>query len=82
MKRTRSWRRHHRQRVKDRAFHILRDQWYIPARVPPLIKEDEIKEIAAKMADNMKVCSSYCCGNPRKHFNELTVQERRMLHDY
>ena len=22
-------------------------------------------------------CSRWCCGNPRKHFNELTLQEKR-----
>lgn len=24
-----------------------------------------------------KDCSGPCCGNPRRHFNEVTVQERR-----
>jgi len=35
------------------------------------------KEFAKHMADNMQICSCYCCGNPRKYFDELTVQERR-----
>jgi len=26
-------------------------------------------------------CSNNCCGNPRKHFNQLTIQERRALSD-
>ncbi len=36
-----------------------------------------VKEFVGYMADNMAVCSNYCCGNPRKHFGELTIQERR-----
>lgn len=26
-------------------------------------------------------CSGNCCGNPRKHFNQITVQEKRNLQD-
>jgi hypothetical protein len=31
------------------------------------------------MARTPKLCSRYCCGNPRRHFGERTVQERRWL---
>ena len=24
-----------------------------------------------------KPCSQWCCGNPRRHFGEITIQERR-----
>lgn len=27
-------------------------------------------------------CSGSCCGNPRKHFNEKTVQEQKADEDY
>ena len=37
-----------------------------------------VHESAARRVDNMTVCSESCCGNPRKHFGQLTVQERRM----
>ncbi len=33
----------------------------------------------AKLANHMAACSSYCCGNPRKWFRELTMQERKFL---
>jgi len=32
---------------------------------------------AAKWANHLKGCSCYMCGNPRKYFNELTMQERK-----
>jgi len=79
MKRNRSWRRHQKQRVKDKAFHVLKDVW----DYSNYMSDEEMKESAAKIADNLKLCSKSCCGNPRKHFNELTIQERRiLLHDY
>jgi len=37
-----------------------------------------VHEAAARRADNMSVCSNFCCGNPRKHFGQRTVQEQRM----
>jgi len=30
-----------------------------------------------KLYNHLAVCSSYCCGNPRKWFGEFTMQERR-----
>jgi len=32
---------------------------------------------AWKFGDTRKVCSCPMCGNPRRHFHESTVQERR-----
>ncbi|MFX4300202.1 hypothetical protein [Pseudosulfitobacter pseudonitzschiae] len=31
----------------------------------------------ARLADHLAVCSCHACGNPRRHFNEPTMQERR-----
>lgn len=31
------------------------------------------------MAETPAVCSCWMCGNPRKHFGALTIQERRMF---
>lgn len=30
-----------------------------------------------KLYDHLAVCSCRSCGNPRKHFKELSMQERR-----
>lgn len=36
-----------------------------------------VARTAAKMANHGKLCSCYMCGNPRRHFDEPTIQERR-----
>lgn len=36
-----------------------------------------VERTAAKMANHGKLCSCYMCGNPRRHFDEPTIQERR-----
>lgn len=30
-----------------------------------------------KLANHLKACSCWMCGNPRRYFGELTIQERR-----
>lgn len=35
--------------------------------------------VMARFKEQPQVCSGYCCGNPRKWFGELTVQEYRAL---
>lgn len=35
------------------------------------------RDEAAKCANHLQTCSCYACGNPRKHFNEKTLQEQR-----
>ncbi len=32
---------------------------------------------ARKIADHMADCSCHMCGNPRRHWNEVTLQEKR-----
>lgn len=32
-----------------------------------------------KLADNMCCCSCSGCGNPRRHFKEITIQEKKQL---
>lgn len=31
----------------------------------------------AKLADHLAKCSCSMCGNPRRHFGEVTLQERK-----
>jgi hypothetical protein len=33
---------------------------------------------ARKHADNLAKCSCHMCGNPRKHWNEPTIQEKKI----
>lgn len=37
------------------------------------------QDTAGKMADHLAFCSRWCCGNPRKHYGELRMYERRAL---
>ena len=58
----RSVRRAHNQRVKQRAYRKYKDwSWYAES-----YSDQEIHLIACRMADNMKNCSCWMCGNPRK----------------
>ncbi len=57
-------RRHDKFRMRKRAEDVMKD-WGTSKKSVPY------------MADNLKSCSCYMCGNPRRHFGELTVQERR-----
>lgn len=34
-----------------------------------------------KVAHTPQACSCHMCGNPRKHFKDVTVQERRLFQD-
>jgi hypothetical protein len=34
-------------------------------------------EKCQKIANHLAICSGPCCGNPRRWFGELTMQERR-----
>lgn len=33
----------------------------------------------ARQANHLAACSCYMCGNPRKHWNELTISEKRQI---
>lgn len=65
----RSVRRHHAGRLKkSRRHHWGRDI------------SGEAKRLG-QAVDTPTPCSCYMCGNPRKYFNEKTVQERRLSQD-
>jgi len=61
-------RRHHLKRIKRKMRKILR-RW-LPER------EVTDKQVGI-LANTRCPCSRECCGNPRKHFGELTRQEIR-----
>lgn len=37
---------------------------------------------ANRFAKNRKRCSCYMCGNPRKHFKDITIQEKQSNHSF
>jgi hypothetical protein len=67
----RALRRHHLYRMKAKARRIYRIQnnW-MSSEIPK-----EFEEAAEKRADYLKTCSCSMCGNPRKYFKDLTIQE-------
>lgn len=68
----RALRRHHRERMLRRALRSYVLSW-------PDYDEHERRQRALRWFNNLKLCSCYMCGNPRKYEGALTLQERRLL---
>lgn len=66
----RAERRHHYERRKRAVSRMFRHVWSDS-------KDMDRPEVLGRWADTRKPCSCYACGNPRRHFNEPTVQELR-----
>lgn len=63
----RALRRHHVASLKHARGHYRgRDIWHEP-------------KLLGKVIDTPTPCSCWMCGNPRRHFQELTRQERRAI---
>ena len=60
-------------RMKDRACKV-QARWWNTHHTNP-----DLDEASGRLANDIKCCSCYMCGNPRKWFNELTLQERKAL---
>ena len=67
----RALRRHHDKRKKEwvrkTLGHYFSDSSELPARRVGMYSRTP------------KVCSCFMCGNPRRHCNEATIQERREM---
>ena len=63
----RAERRHHKNRMKAKAKRIYCD-WDSQGG-------KKVNPRAHHYADNLTLCSRYCCGNPRKWFKYLTIKE-------
>lgn len=72
MNRTRAERKHHHQRMLERAREIAGLQglgnWF---------SKEEFEKHIRKLAENRKKCSCWMCGNARKMFNQKTLQETK-----
>jgi hypothetical protein len=66
--RGRAARRHHRDRMIERAKRSLM------YRDMPTPDRDTF---ALKNHDHLASCSCWMCGNPRRHLGEMTIQEQR-----
>lgn len=74
-KKSRAERRHHHNRmlekVKDFSFYKY-----------GLWDEEEKLQHQKKMAETRKPCSCHMCGNPRKHWKDETMQEKKLNQDW
>jgi hypothetical protein len=62
--RKRAIRRHHRNRIILKRYEKVKmGHWHV--------------KNPGYLAKNNTVCSCWMCGNPRKYFEELTVQQRK-----
>lgn len=74
--RDRSWRRAQRELAIARARRHMAHNGFLYAPYRYMSDEDlEVK--LRKDAATPHPCSSHCCGNPRKWFGDLTLQEQR-----
>jgi hypothetical protein len=67
---SRADRRHHHDRMKQKVskFYWIK-KWFGT--------EESREEHIRQMAETRKPCSCYMCGNPRKHWKDKTMQEKR-----
>lgn len=76
MKRTRAERRHYAQKAKDKTRRILKGWSWSGEGEPTELR-------VAKMSQTHCVnCSCYMCGNPRKYYDDITIQEKKAKEDY
>ena len=69
--RKRAWRRHHIVRLKAKC--IRENYWgYGNWR-----NEGFTKSALGVCVNTPTVCTCYMCGNPRKYWNEVTLQEKK-----
>ena len=68
----RAKRREQENRGKNKAKKIMKDSWGWTSE--ELLDNRHIGKIASTHG---KPCSCPMCGNPRRHFHEVTMQEKR-----
>lgn len=61
--------RHHDKRIRKKAEWILVNSWGH--------EEIDERKVGITASTHGKPCSCMACGNPRKYFGEVTVQEKR-----
>lgn len=69
----RALRRHHKFRMRRRAAFVRNHIWAI-GEIFPYLGNGNCW--AVRNGDNIKACSCWMCGNPRRYFNTLTRQEQ------
>jgi hypothetical protein len=72
-----AYRRYQMQRAKARTRRLLRRWWAGRCAVARESLDEWVDApMVGRMSTTRKRCSRWCCGNPRRHYGELTRQER------
>jgi hypothetical protein len=78
MGRNRAWRRFQNHKVEKKAFSNFKDhQNFIESCETASDRNNTLLERAKYQKNNMAMCSCTACGNPRKWWNDLTIQEKK-----
>ena len=72
MNRTRDFRRHQLFKRKERAKRFANIDSSGNEKTRKMMVENFLKN-----ANHLAQCSCWMCGNPRKYFNEETIQEKK-----
>lgn len=70
-----AYRRHQEKRMQNRSRKVVKRIFPDDSFGEDI--QERIEKMAAKRRNHLAECSCHMCGNPRKHFNEKTLQERR-----
>lgn len=80
--RDRGWRRAQRERKIAAVKEWLRyHNGYFFYKQSQDEQERQLDDWARRRHGARATCSGFCCGNPRRHFGEVTMAERRMHDD-
>lgn len=80
MVRTRAERRHHHQRMLQRA-----EKFACENGMKEWFTQEQFEKHVRLIAENRKACSCYMCGNARKIWKQKTLQEIKQdiaIHDW
>jgi len=78
MQRDKVYRRYQRERKINNVRKWMEAHWHYGfAHYEPEARRAHLHEQALRRHAAPKMCSRWCCGNPRKHFGSETIQEYR-----
>ena len=73
----RAERRSHKERKRHKIEDMVVHKWYGDASKRWDGFEEWKEKYIQRHADNPKSCSCWMCGNPRRKFHDLTLQEKK-----
>lgn len=77
MIRGKAYRRHQSNKKKIWAKNRLKHIWWRDVNEAGKFDDDVDEKRIGMDAETPVMCSGPCCGNPRTHFGELSMQEKR-----